>query len=218
MKKTVITTFGVASLVLFLASCGSKTAKTEDEQAAAQADANAKEFTVSADQTTLEWAGTKKIGGGHRGKVKVASGTLNILGSDVKAGKFEIDMKSITCEDLTDPKKNADFVGHMLSDDFFSVEKFPTASFEITGTEKGAQDGITNVKGNLTIKGITKNINIPAKVVVEGDTAKVTAEFSIDRTEWDIKYGSGKFFSDLGDRIINDNIDFKLSLTASAAK
>ncbi len=218
MKKTLMTAFGAASLVLFMASCGSKTATTDAEQAAAQADSAGKEFVVSADETTLDWAGTKKIGGGHNGKIKVAAGSLNLVGSEVKAGKFEIDMKSITCEDLTDPKKNADFIGHMVSDDFFSIEKFPTASFEVTGSEKGAEAGVTNVKGNLTIKGITKNITIPAKVNVEGETAKISAEFSIDRTEWDIKYGSGKFFSDLGDRIINDNIDFKLALSAAAAK
>lgn len=218
MKKTLLNVLGGATLVLLLTSCGNKNANTEGEKTAAQADSAAKEYVISAEQSTLGWTATKKIGEGHNGKIKLASGNLNLTGADVKAGKFDIDMKSISCDDLTDPKKNADFLGHIASDDFFSVEKFPMSSFEITGAEKGAEAGMTNVKGNLTIKGITKNITIPAKVSVEGEMAKVAADFSIDRTEWDIKYGSGKFFTDLGDRIINDNIDFKLDLSASLKK
>ena len=218
MKKTALNILGGATLMLLLTSCGNKASNTEAEKTAAQADSAAKEYVVSIDQSMLGWTATKKIGGGHNGKIKLSSGSLNLVNTEVKAGKFDIDMKTISCNDLTDPKKNADFLGHLASDDFFSVEKFPTSSFEITGSEKTAEAGITNVKGNLTIKGITKNITIPAKVSVEGETAKVTAEFSIDRTEWDIKYGSGKFFTDLGDRIINDNIDFKLDLAASLKK
>jgi polyisoprenoid-binding protein YceI len=218
MKKTLVNVLGGATLMLLLSSCGNKASNTEGEKTAAQADSAAKEYVVSSEESSLGWTATKKIGGGHNGKIKLSSGNLNLAGSEVKAGKFDIDMKSISCDDITDPKKNADFLGHMSSDDFFSVENFPMSSFEITGSEKAAEAGMTNVKGNLTIKGITKNITIPAKVTVEGETAKVAADFSIDRTEWDIKYNSGKFFTDLGDRIINDNIDFKLDLSASLKK
>lgn len=202
--------------MLVLSSCGNKNgSEAGDAQNAATADSTAKEYAVIADQTTLSWAATKKVGGGHNGNINVSSGTLNIAGTEIKAGKFEVDMKSISVADITDPKKNADFVGHMMADDFFSVEKYQTSTFEISAVEKGATADSANVKGNLTIKGITKNINIPAKVSVADNKADVSAKFSIDRTEWEIKYGSGKFFTDLGDKVINDNIDFTLSLKAA---
>jgi polyisoprenoid-binding protein YceI len=102
----------------------------------------------------------------------------------------------------------------MMSDDFFSTEKFPTSTFEITEVKAG-ESGMVNVSGNLTIKGISKNITIPAKIAKDDKGAQVDATFSIDRTEWDIRYGSGKFFTDLGDKLINDAIDFKLALKAT---
>lgn len=216
MKKVLLTTLSAATIMLVLSSCGSKNgSEAGDAQNAATADSTAKEYAVIADQTTLAWAATKKVGGGHNGNINVSSGTLNIAGTEIKAGKFEVDMKSISVADITDPKKNADFVGHMMADDFFSVEKYQTSTFEISSVEKGATADSANVKGNLTIKGITKNINIPAKVTVADNKADVSAKFSIDRTEWEIKYGSGKFFTDLGDKVINDNIDFTLSLKAA---
>lgn len=216
MKKSLFSLFGASTLVLFIAACGSKgeTVSADGAQDAAKADSTAKEYVVSADETVLEWKATEKMGGGHNGQIKVSNGTLSVTGKDLKAGLFEIDMSSIRVDDVTDPQKNAKLVGHLKSDDFFSVEKFPTAKFEITAVEKSATPDSANVKGNLTIKDITKNISIPAKITVDSTNVNAEANFSIDRTEWDIRYKSGKFFADLGDNVINDAIDFKLSLKA----
>lgn len=216
MKKSFISVLGASALVVLLAACGSKntTVSAEGAQDAAKADSAAKEYVVSADETVLEWKATEKMGGGHNGQIKVSSGNLSVVGNELKAGAFEIDMASIRVDDVTDPQKNAKLVGHLKNDDFFSVEKFPTSKFEITAVEKGSTPDSAHVKGNLTIKDITKNISIPAKITVDEANVNATAAFSIDRTQWDIRYKSGKFFSDLGDNVINDAIDFKLTLKA----
>lgn len=216
MKKTFASVLGASTMVLFLAACGAKndTVDAQAAQDAAKADSTAKEYVVSADETVLEWKATEKMGGGHNGQIKVANGTLSVVGKNLTAGSFEIDMASIRVDDVTDPQKNAKLVGHLKNDDFFSVEKFPKSKFEITAVEKGSTPDSAHVKGNLTIKDITKNISIPAKITVDSAAVTANAEFSIDRTEWDIRYKSGKFFADLGDNVINDAINFKLSLKA----
>jgi polyisoprenoid-binding protein YceI len=214
MKRTFISVFSVATVMLVLSSCGGKkTTNAGDAKNVAVADTTATAYTVN-QETVLEWAATKKVGTGHKGTIRVNAGELKFKGADLVAGKFDVDMKSIVVTDITDPKKNQDFIKHMMSDDFFSTEKFPTSTFEITEVKAG-ESGMVNVSGNLTIKGISKNITIPAKIAKDDKGAQVDATFSIDRTEWDIRYGSGKFFTDLGDKLINDAIDFKLALKAT---
>lgn len=214
MKKTLLNVLGATVVMAIVASCGTKdsTVQTGDAQDAAAA-AGA-DYTVSTDETTLAWS-AEKVGGAHNGVVKLAGGLLNVVGGNIEAGKFDVDLNTIQVEDITDAEQNANLVGHLKSDDFFSVEKFPLSSFEITGVEKGAVADSVTVNGNLTIKGISKNISIPAYVAVDSTSANVVADFAIDRTEWDIKYKSGKFFPELGDKAIKDAIKFKLNLKAS---
>lgn len=216
MTKRNIGLMAACASVLFAVACGPKTdtVKTEDAKDVATVDSTAKEYTVSVDETVLEWKATKLGGGGHNGKITLANGTLSVVANEIKAGKFDIDMTTIQVDDITDPGKNAKLVGHLKNDDFFSVEKHPISSFEITEIVKGQADS-SSVKGNLTIKGISKNIAIPAKISVDDKTANVSATFSIDRTEWDIRYNSGKFFPKLGDDAINDAVEFKLALKAN---
>lgn len=216
MNRSFIRVFSTSSFVILLAACGPKneTVKTDGAQEAARTDAGTKEYTLAENGTVLEWKATEKVGGGHNGQIKVTGGTLGVEAGALKTGKFEIDMNTIRVDDITDPKKNAKLVGHLKNEDFFAVDKFPTATFEITAVEKGRVPDSAQVKGNLTIKGITKNIAIPARIVTDSTRVDVAAAFSIDRTEWDIKYKSGKFFEDLGDNVINDAIQFKLALKA----
>lgn len=216
MKKSFLPVLGTSAMLLLLAACGSKneTVSAGSAEDAAKADSAAKEYVVSADETVLEWKATEKMGGGHNGRIKVAGGNLSVSGNELKAGSFEIDMNSIRVDDITDPQKNAKLVGHLKNDDFFAVEKFPKSTFEITAVEKGNHPDSVNVKGNLIIKEISKNIHIPAKLSIDSNKVDAVAAFSIDRTLWDIRYKSGKFFEDLGDNVINDAIDFKLTLKA----
>ena len=127
-------------------------------------------------------------------------------------------MTSIADEDLTNPEYNAKLIGHLKSPDFFNAEKFPTSTFVITKVEplaNGANGANATVAGNLTIKDITKPLSFPAKVTVAADG--VTAQASgvaIDRTQYDIRYGSGKFFQGLGDKVISDQFWLDISLVA----
>lgn len=127
-------------------------------------------------------------------------------------------MNTITVEDITDEESNQKLTAHLSSADFFDVKKYATSKFEITGVEKlqevDAEGNNYKIMGNLTIKDITKNITIPANVSMDENQFTAEAKFSIDRTEWNIQYGSGKFFKGLGDKMINDAIDFELNLVA----
>lgn len=160
-----------------------------------------KAVKVNTATSSIAWY-AEKVTGKHNGTVALASGALNVDGNKLVGGNFTIDLKTIKALDITDPGYNQKFIGHISSGDFFEVEKFPTASFVIT---KIAGNQIT---GNLTIKGITKSISFPAEISVNGGKVAAKASITIDRTDYNIKFGSKKFFDSIGDKAIMD--DFKL--------
>jgi polyisoprenoid-binding protein YceI len=173
-------------------------------------------LSVDPAKSTLNWQG-KKVSGEHVGNVKIAKGVLNVEANKLVGGTFDIDMTSITNTDLTDASYNAKLIGHMKSDDFFAVDKYPTSTFKITKVEPiaGAKAGSPNytVTGDLTIKGITNSISFPATVKIAGNKAEAAAKFDVDRTKWDIKYGSG-LIGTAADKIIYDNFTMDLKLVA----
>ncbi|MCS6818745.1 MAG: YceI family protein [Chitinophagales bacterium] len=176
-------------------------------------------FDADVSQSKLAWTG-KKIGGKHNGLVKIKSGFISFKDGKPEAGKFEIDLTTISCSDLTDPAKNADLVNHLKSDDFFSVEKYPISTLTITKFSpiEKAPKGQPNYKvfGNLNIKGKNNPIEFPAYIDVKGKTLTGKADFSIDRTKWDITYKSGTIFPSLADKAIADNIDFSVFIKATS--
>jgi polyisoprenoid-binding protein YceI len=133
-------------------------------------------------------------------------------------GKFIIDMNSITVTDLTGEKKGK-LEGHLKSDDFFGVKNHPTSTFEISSLAPLA--GVTpgspnfNVTGKLTIKGITNDISFPAVVRFDGPNMTATGEVKVDRSKYDVRYGSKSFFADIGDKAIYDEFVLKLDIKAS---
>lgn len=171
-------------------------------------------YKVNAEKSDLHWYATK-VTGKHDGKVKLASGTLTTNGTTVTGGKFDIDMTSITVLDLpADNEYNGKLLGHLKSEDFFSVEKHNKAHFEITKvTAKGKEFLVT---GKMTIKGITNEISFPATISNSGKVVSAKAKITLDRTKWDIRYGSGKFFENLGDKAIHDDFVIDLNLVAEA--
>ena len=170
---------------------------------------------VDTSASVLNWLG-KKVTGQHTGTIKIAKGEIGMDNGKVVSGSFDIDMKTIVDLDLTDKEFNNKLITHLKSEDFFTAEKFPFSKFEITKVEPLSDPAKPEynhtVSGNLTIKGISKGISFPAGLKFENGTLTAIADFDIDRTEWDLKYGSGKFFENLGDKMINDkfNISFKL--------
>lgn len=165
-------------------------------------------FDVDTQNSKVYWTG-KKVSGEHTGYLLIESGSVHVKNNEVVGAELTMDMKTIEVTDLEGEWKDK-LVAHLKNDDFFSVDKFPQSTFNIKSV-KGDK-----VVGDLTIKGITHEVSFPAEVRVDGGTVTANGTASIDRTKWDIKYGSGKFFSDLGDRMINDEFEIKFELKATS--
>lgn len=166
----------------------------------------AQNFNVDVNSSKLKWTG-KKVKGEHFGTIAMKSGSFVMESGAVKKGEFLFDMNSILVEDLTDPKWNGKLLGHLKSDDFFSVSNFPESKLILKGSSKISDNKMT-VQGELTIKGITK----PIEFIVMKDGNKFIADIDVDRVQYDIKYGSGKFFSNLGDNMISDTFNLKVEV------
>lgn len=165
-------------------------------------------YVVEPTASSLGWEAYRKVLGGHKGTIAIKSGNISIDASGV-SGEFVIDMTKISEGTLPDEEKKK-FLGHLLTDDFFSVEKFPTANLKIKEISDTNQ-----VTADLTIKGATNEIKFPAIFTVSDGLLKVEANFKIDRTLWDIRFGSGKFFENLGDNLIDDQVGMTLKIVAS---
>lgn len=171
-------------------------------------------YTVDTKATTATWLG-KKVTGQHVGGITIAKGNIITNHGAITGGTVEFDMNSITCTDLTDKTYNDKLVGHLKSDDFFGVAKHPTSKIEIAKvTPKGGTD--YEVTGKLTIKGITNEITFPAMIKMEGNTFVTIAKIIVNRTKYDIKYGSASFFDKIGDKAINDDFELNVNVVAKA--
>lgn len=212
------------------------TACTDAPDSDKAATSEAKEVTANADEawnvktndSKIEWIGTK-VTGYHTGVVPIKDGELYVKDGGVTGGKFVMDVANLT---ISGPKEvdeasNTKLLGHLKSGDFFDVEKHPEASFELTGvkpfegsvkdTADPRQDEINEYKvgnpthtisGNMTIKGVTKNIEFPARITVNGNNAEAVAKFNIDRKEWGIVY-PGK-----PDDLIRDEVHLGIRIVA----
>lgn len=169
---------------------------------------------VDAKKSSLKWYASK-VTGKHDGAINMASGSLTTDGKKVTGGSFDIDMTSITVRDIEDKSTNAKLVGHLKSPDFFSADAFKTAKFEIMKVVPKSGNEYT-VAGKMTIKGITQEVDFPATIITTGNSVNATGKITLDRTKWDIKYGSGKFFENIGDKAIHDDFTIEFSLVASS--
>lgn len=169
-------------------------------------------YKVDASKSTFKWTG-KKVTGTHWGYVKFSDGTLNLEKGALVGGSFNVDMTSIDCQDLQGGGAQK-LVGHLKSDDFFGVDKFNQATLTIkTATAKGNNQ--YDVVADLTIKGVTNEVTFPTTLTANGTVVTATAAFSVNRTKYGIRYGSGSFFDNLGDKAINDNFEVEVNLTAN---
>jgi polyisoprenoid-binding protein YceI len=170
-----------------------------------------KKFEIVSSQSNINWVGRKVIGT-HNGTIAVKEGELILNDNKVTGGKIIVDIASIKILDITDPATNAQFAGHLASDDFFSTEKYPEATLEITSVSG------SHVEGNLAIKGVTHPVDFDVAVNVSGDQLTATGKLIIDRTKYGIKFRSGNFFKDLGDTLIYNDFELNISVTAKAAQ
>jgi len=167
-------------------------------------------FKIVSTQSNIDWVG-KKVTGAHNGTIAVKEGELILNDGELSSGKVIVDVASIKIQDITDPATNAQFFGHLASDDFFSTEKYPEATLAITSVSGN------HVEGNLTIKGITHPIGFDVAVNVNGNQLTAAGKLVIDRTKYGIKFRSGNFFKDLGDTLIYNDFELNVSITAKAA-
>jgi len=173
----------------------------------------AQTYTVDASKSTLNWK-AEKITGFHEGTIGIKSGSFKTSNDKITSGSFQVNMTTIVDTDLTDAEYNKKLTGHLSSPDFFDVANFPEAVFTIT-KPVDLTKSVTEVHGNLTIKGISKPLMFKAVVKKDGNTFVFNANsIVVDRTVYNIKYGSGTFFSDLGDKVIYDQFTLKLKLVA----
>ncbi len=176
-------------------------------------------FKVDTKDSKLKWVG-KKVTGEHTGYVSFKSGEIALNNNVLTSANVQVDMATITCSDIENADYNANLVGHLKSADFFSVEKHSTASFAMDKVTPitGAKEGENNYKlsGKLTIKGVSNNIEFPAKVEIKEKVIVVRADVSFDRTKYDMKFKSASVFSDLGDKAILDDVQFSFALVGRA--
>jgi polyisoprenoid-binding protein YceI len=174
-------------------------------------------YNVDAAASTFKWHATK-VTGEHSGIAKFSKGTIITAGTVLKGAEIIVDMTTIDATDLTGEYHDK-LVGHLKSDDFFSVEKHTQAVIKVKSATaiKGAAAGTNNytIVADLTIKGITKEITFPAMVVITKDKVIVNADFNINRAQYDIRYGSSSFFEGLGDKAISDEFNVKVRVLAT---
>ena len=170
-----------------------------------------KTLKANLENSVINWKG-HKVTGSHTGTLKLKAGELIYTADALTGGYFVVDMTSINCTDLQPGKGKEKLEGHLKSADFFGVEKYPTARFDITKVISRGTAGDYRVTGNLTIKESTKSIKFNAVVKKDAKGSVATAAIKIDRTDFDVRYGSGSFFDNLGDKTIYDEFDLNLSL------
>ncbi|WP_034256711.1 YceI family protein [Adhaeribacter aquaticus] len=219
MKKLVLSSLVVASLLVADVTTTFANTNGPAPKVGKTVKVAANTYKVDVNQSNMAWEG-KKVTGQHNGTIKLANGALQVDKNKVVGGTVEIDMNSIVNLDLTDKEYNGKLIGHLKSDDFFSVEKHPRATFKITNVTpvKGAKAGAANynVNGILTIKGISNPVTFPATVAVNGNSLTAKSEAVVlDRTKWDIRYGSKSFFANIGDKAINDDFTVQFNLVAN---
>ena len=172
-------------------------------------------YIIDASKSTFKWTG-KKVTGSHWGYVKFTSGTIATDGANVTGGSFTVDMNSIDVQDTPADKGGSKLLGHLKSDDFFGVATYPMSTLTIkSATANGS--GQFDVKADLTIKGTTTEVAFPATIAMDGKTLTAKAAFKVDRTKYGIKYGSGSFFENLGDKAINNDFEVEVDIAANAA-
>jgi polyisoprenoid-binding protein YceI len=220
MKKLKLLSL-VAVLVFAVASCAPRTdrkAEILEKLEMGEIPEDVDVLVLNTSLSEVAWEGKRITGSGHDGTIGVKEGKIYAFDGALLGGEVYIDMTRIVVLDLEDPGRNARLKGHLESDDFFSVADYPLAKLEIVRFDpiEDAAYGEPNYRvfGNLTIKGITHGIAFDAVVDVAEGWVEARADFSFDRSLYDVRFGSGSFFQDLGDNLILDEIFLSVDIVA----
>ena len=222
MKKQLFYAAGMMAIAM-LASCGGNASKSGEAGDAAKAGDSAGTYKVDAAGSNLEWRGWKIVKASeHKGTISLKEGELKVEGGKLVAGSFIIDMNSIKNTDLKDTAYQNKLVGHLKAKDFFDVEKYPTAKFEIVSIAEKAAEGSTHeITGNLTLRDSARKITFPATIKMEGNSISATGKATINRLDWGVNYDS----KNLGlaeaaqkavkDGIVNKEMDITFNIKAT---
>ncbi|WP_343636216.1 YceI family protein [Fluviicola sp.] len=172
------------------------------------------QFEINKAKSKVAWTG-RKVTGAHNGTIDFKAGHIQFNENVLSGGNFVIDTTSIKILDITDRATNAQFAGHLASDDFFSSEQFPEASMEIVHAEP-RENGSYHINGDLTIKGITHPVEFDMQVNQTDNLVTASGKITIDRTKYGIRFRSGNFFTNLGDTLIYNHFDLDFTFTAEA--
>jgi len=224
MKK--LNVFTLAAAALFLTACGGKSAEetttTAGEQTVAEKQGDV--FAVNLETSKVNWKAFHKGGFAPRwGTLMIQSGEVSLAEGQLTAGDFVINMKSLTADPASvteKDKKSTDLDAHLKNADFFDVEKHPTADFKITKVaplETADKDAVAGanktISGNLTLKGKALNVTFPAKVTVTEGNATIEAKFTVNRADWDIKFGTSE--ADPAEWMISKDIEIGIDVKAA---
>ncbi len=223
--KTKIKLMSLATMAILISSCmkspeGDKIKTTDIYEI--QKISGTVDFKADTEKSKIEWLGSKPTGT-HWGDVKLSSGAINLKDGNIVGGNIVIDLNSIRALDLANTDMEAKLVGHLKSADFFLVDSFPTAVFEISeiselkNKSEGNEEIKTTheVKGNLTLRGTTKGIAFYAHISIsENEVVVKSNQFVINRTLWNVNYGSKSIFAELKDNFIHDEMGIKIDFTA----
>lgn len=175
-------------------------------------------FDVDTSSSIVRWTG-RNLFNHHHGTIKLAGGKIEVRRGVLQSASFTLDMNSIACEDLVDMGYNAMLIRHLRDDDFFAVDRFPTAEFVCERAEPLAActAGTPNyvLHGSITLRGVSRTLSFPA-VIAAADADHLTgqAQFEIDRTQFGSHYGSGRLFAFLGKHVVNDHVHLHLKVQA----
>ena len=178
-------------------------------------------YSVNTKDSSVQWLG-KKTTGQHGGEVPIQSGSLKVVNDAPWSGEFVLNMTGMTDTDIKDADDNKHLMEHLKGEDFFGVEKFPTASLVIKKFEKmekpGADGTNYTATADLTIKGVKNEIQFPAQINIKGDAIKANANITIDRTKWNITYKSKTILGSMADKFIYDDVVFTVKLSLNKTK
>jgi len=202
MKKIYTAIFAVS---LIFISCN----KEKKEKIATKEDVKSEKVVavnnIDLEASYMTWKGTKP-GGAHDGTIGFKESSLVVVDGKITGGEFLVDMATMKNLDIEDPKKSANLISHLSNADFFDITTYPTSKFIITSVEDN--NGVLAVTGNLTVKDVTKSITIPASISEQEGVVTFKSEvFNIDRADFNVKYGSKKWFDNLKDRFIDDLVE-----------
>jgi hypothetical protein len=177
------------------------------------------EYILNLSQGMLRAQGKKPLIAGYTdiGGISFKSGSIIVTDGKI-SGNFTVDMNSLSVESTGKKSGETMLQRHLKSSDFFDVEKYPESSFVTTSTKKTVEDNLYMVTGNLTIKGITQPITFPSVIFMKNDQLIAEGSMELDRTRWGVKYGSGKFFDNLGDNLIGDTFLIEFQIVADLKK